>query len=106
MTTFTIEQLEKMLTPNGGEFTYEANGNYELRKGPVVGHVVRFTRTPKDLGDGRKSFGMTFPICAATDFVSEPDKVMTMVAGSLNTLPTLATAHIAALRFGTSRVRM
>jgi hypothetical protein len=94
--TFTTSQLEKMIEPHGGVFTYEANQNYDLRKGPVVGHVVRFSPTPKDIGDGRKSFGWTFPICAATDYVSEPVKVMAMIADALNSVPNLAKELIAA----------
>lgn len=95
MTLPTIEQLEAMAKPHDGAFSYEANTNYDLRKGPVVGHVVRFSPTPKDLGEGRKSFGITFPICAATDYVAAPEKAMAMVADALNALPTLATQRIA-----------
>lgn len=94
--TYTIEQLETMLESHNGVFVYEENGNYDLRKGPVVGHVVRFRPTPKYLGDGMKSYGLTFPICAATDYVAQPEKAMTMVADALNAMPTLAADLIAA----------
>ena len=94
--TYTTEQLEAMLETHNGVFAYEENSNYDLRKGPVVGHVVRFKPTPKDLGDGMKSYSMTFPICAATDYVDEPEKAMGMIADALNAAPTLAADLIAA----------
>jgi hypothetical protein len=95
MTLPTIEQLEAMTKPHDGTFSYEANSHYDLRKGPVVGHIVRFRPTPKDLGGGLKSFGMAFPVCAASDLVAEPEKAMAMVADALNAMPTLATQRIA-----------
>ena len=91
-----LRKLAKMRQP--GQFTHEANSNYESRKGsPIQGHVITYTPDPKKNADGTTSYGWIFPCLVATDLLSDAPAVLESVAAQLNAAPALA-AEVLQLR--------
>ena len=99
MSRISDEELRKLVEMRQpGQFTHEANSNYDSRKGsPIQGHVITYTPDPQKNADGTTSYGWIFPCLVATDLLSDAPTVLESVATQLNAAPALA-AEVLQLR--------